>query len=84
MSFLPSHVNRIQQHDISAALKLGRVALGAFALGALAAGTLAVGYLAIGGLMVHRARIRRLEIDDLVVRHVRRAIPDGANENEFG
>jgi len=51
-------------------------ALTAVAMGALAVGTLAIGYLAIGGLAVRNARFKRLEIDELVVRRIRRARPE--------
>jgi hypothetical protein len=51
------------------------IALGAFALGAFAIGALAVGYLAINKLAVKDGRFKRLEIDELVVRRVRRARP---------
>jgi len=51
------------------------IALGAFALGAFAIGALAVGYLRISRLVVTDGRFKRLEIDELVVRRVKRARP---------
>jgi deazaflavin-dependent oxidoreductase (nitroreductase family) len=58
------------------ALKIGAQAVGALALGALAVGALAVGVLAIGRLVIGHSRIRRLEIDELVVArlHVRESL----------
>ena len=49
------------------ALKIGAESVGAVAAGALAVGALAIGALAIGQLVIGRSRIRKLEIDDLVV-----------------
>src|SRR5689334_2788783 len=49
----------------------GASAVGTLALGAIALGALAIGALAIGRLAVGSARIRRVEIDELVVRHLR-------------
>jgi deazaflavin-dependent oxidoreductase (nitroreductase family) len=49
------------------ALKIGAEAVGALAIGALAVGAFAIGALAIGRLVVGHSRIRRLEIDELVV-----------------
>ncbi len=46
------------------------VAVLALAVGALAIGALAIGTLAVGRLGVGRARIRSLEIDELIVRRV--------------
>jgi hypothetical protein len=53
------------------ALAVGAQALGALALGAIAVGALAVGALAIGRLTIGRARMRHVEIDELVVRKLR-------------
>lgn len=50
------------------ASRLGAVAIGAFATGALAIGAIAIGRVAIGRLTLGRAYIRRLEIDELIVR----------------
>lgn len=49
--------------------QIGAIAVGALAVGALAIGALAIGRLAIGRLTLRSARIGRLEIDELVVRH---------------
>jgi len=48
---------------------VGAFALGALAGGAVAFGALAIGRLAIGFLAIGKSRIRRLEIDELVVKH---------------
>jgi len=53
------------------AVSVGAQAVGALALAAVAVGALAIGALAIGRLAIGRARFRRLEIDELVVRHLR-------------
>jgi hypothetical protein len=53
------------------ALAIGAQSVGAVALGAMAIGTLAIGVVAIGRLVVGRAKIRCLEIDELVVRRLR-------------
>ena len=45
--------------------------LGAVAVGAVAVGAIAIGRLAIGSLALGRGRIRRLEIDELIVRDLR-------------
>ena len=50
---------------------VGTQALGALAIGAIAIGALAVGALAIGWLSIGRARVRRVEIGDLIVRRLR-------------
>ena len=50
---------------------IGAQAIGALAIGAIAFGALAIGALAIGSLAVGRTRIRRIEVDDLVVRRLR-------------
>lgn len=42
-------------------------AIGAMAVGALAIGAVAIGALTIGRLAINSARIRRLEIDELIV-----------------
>lgn len=47
----------------------------AVSVGALAVGALAIGYLAIGGLSVRNGKFKRLEIDELVVKRIRRAKP---------
>lgn len=49
----------------------GAGALGALAVGAVAVGAFAIGALAIGTLVVGRARFRRVEIDQLVVRRLK-------------
>ena len=46
-------------------------AAGALAVGAVAVGAIAIGRLAIGSLALGRGRIRRLEIDELIVRDLR-------------
>jgi quinol monooxygenase YgiN len=48
----------------------GAATLGALAMGAVALGALAVGALAVGRLTVGRARLRRVEIGELVVRRL--------------
>jgi hypothetical protein len=48
------------------------VASGALAAGALAIGAVAIGAFAIGRLSVRRATFGTLEIDELVVRSIRR------------
>ena len=50
---------------------LGLMSVGSTAFGALAIGALAIGALAIGRLVIGHARIRKLEIDELVVGRVR-------------
>ena len=50
--------------------RTGAKAIGALAVGAVAFGALAIGALAIKRLVVDRARIRRIDIDDLVVRRL--------------
>jgi hypothetical protein len=45
-------------------------AVGLTAVGALAIGAVSLGALAIGSLAVGKARFRRLQIDDLVVRRL--------------
>ncbi|WP_129790630.1 hypothetical protein [Sphingosinicella sp. CPCC 101087] len=55
----------------SATLTLGAARAGALAIGALAVGALAVGAFAIGRLSIGSGRIRRLEIDELVVGEIR-------------
>jgi hypothetical protein len=62
-------VTRVPRLVVGAAT-VGAVALGALAVGTLAIGTLAVGSLAIGKLGVGRARLRKVEIGDLVVRRL--------------
>lgn len=52
-------------------MAVGALALGALTFGALAIGALAIGRLAVGRLVMGRGRIRRLEIDELVVRRHR-------------
>jgi hypothetical protein len=47
------------------------LAAGALALGALAVGALAIGALAVGRLDIREARLRKVEIDDLIVRRFR-------------
>jgi hypothetical protein len=47
------------------------LAVGALAVGALAVGALAIGALAIGRLEMREARLRKVEIDDLIVRRFR-------------
>jgi hypothetical protein len=49
---------------------VGGIAIGSLALGAIAVGAFAIGRLSVGGLSVRRARFRRVEIDDLVVRRL--------------
>ena len=46
-------------------------AVGALALGALALGALAIGAIARLPMAIGRARVRRLEIDELIVRKLR-------------
>jgi hypothetical protein len=50
---------------------VGATVIWGVAIGSIAIGALAIGALAIGGLAIGRARFRRLEIDDLVVRKLR-------------
>jgi len=50
---------------------IGTKAIGTLAVGAIAIGALAIGALAIGWLSIGRARVRRVEIGDLVVRRLR-------------
>jgi hypothetical protein len=50
---------------------IGTKAIGTLAIGAIAIGALAIGALAIGYLSIGRARLRRVEIGDLVVRRLR-------------
>jgi hypothetical protein len=49
---------------------IGAAVVGAVALGAVALGAVAIGRLAIGSLALGRGRIKRLEIDKLIVHHV--------------
>ena len=49
----------------------GTKALGTLAIGAIAVGAFAIGALSIGLLSIGRARLRRVEIGDLVVRRLR-------------
>ncbi len=51
-------------HEVQARRGL---AIGAVAVGALALGAVAIGAMAIGRLTIKSARIRRLEIDELIV-----------------
>jgi hypothetical protein len=53
------------------ALKVGAQAIGALAVGALAIGAVALGAVALGRLAIGGARIKRMEIDELVVKKVR-------------
>jgi hypothetical protein len=57
--------------ETTGAKAVGAMAIGAIAIGALSLGALAIGALAIGGLAIGRARIRCVEIDELVVRRLR-------------
>jgi hypothetical protein len=50
---------------------VGAQAIGTLVIGAIAIGALAIGALAIGRLVIGQTRIRRVEIDDLVVRRLR-------------
>ena len=45
-------------------------AVGALAAGVLALGAIAIGRLVIGAVSISRARFKRVEIDDLVVRRL--------------
>lgn len=56
--------------QLSPAGALGLVAVASTAFGALAVGALAIGVLAIGRLVIGHARIRRLEVDELVIGRV--------------
>jgi hypothetical protein len=53
------------------ALAVGALAIGALAIGRLVVGRMAVGKLAVGKASLGRARLHHLEIDELVVRHLR-------------
>jgi len=53
------------------ALALGALAIGALAIGRLVIGRMAVGKLAIGKASAGRIRLHHLEIDELIVRHLR-------------
>jgi hypothetical protein len=59
-------------------------ALGALALGAFAIGAAAYGFIAIGRLVVGKARFRSVEIEELVVKHLRvdRSASSTANSPE--
>jgi len=52
------------------AAALGGLAVGALAVGAVAIGALAIGRLSIGHFSARGARIRRLEIDELIIHRV--------------
>jgi hypothetical protein len=53
------------------ALALGAVAIGALAIGRLVIGRMAVDRLAVGKASAGRIRLHHLEIDELIVRHLR-------------
>jgi hypothetical protein len=48
----------------------GALAIGASAIGALSVGALAVGVLAVGRFRLRDGRVKRLEIDELIVRRL--------------
>jgi hypothetical protein len=72
----------------NSAISLVGHALGAAAIGAAALGAVAIGALAVGRLVVGQARIRRVEIDELVVRRLRiteeLSVPDGSGSKDHG
>lgn len=49
---------------------LGAGAIGALALGATALGAIMIGRIMIGALNISRAKFKRVEIDDLVVKRL--------------
>ena len=49
------------------ALAIAATAVGALALGAVAVGALAIGKMAIGQLALGRTKVRRGDVDDLVI-----------------
>ena len=53
------------------AAAVGTTALGALAIGAIAIGALAIGKMAVGELALGRARMRRGQVDDLVIARLR-------------
>jgi hypothetical protein len=73
------------------AFALGAASAGAIAIGALAIGRIAIGRLAMGRLAMGSGRVRRLEIDELVVRRLRVVdgidipeVPEGADAQRQG
>jgi len=60
------------------AVRSGAAALGALALGAFALGAAAYGAVAIGRLIVGKARVRTLEIDELIIKRFSLGEPDSA------
>ena len=64
---LPEPLKPATLHS-SPAIAYGAMALGALAIGALAIGTLAIGRLVLGKLSIGQAHIKKLEIDDLIVK----------------
>jgi hypothetical protein len=52
-------------------IALGATAVGALALGAIAIGALAIGKMAIGELGLGRAKLRKDQVDDLVIARLR-------------
>ncbi len=64
------HRHHHHHRDYPPALSLGALALGAFATGAFAVGAFAIGFLAINRIVIKHARIRKLEVDELVIRKI--------------
>jgi hypothetical protein len=57
----------VVKRKATGASALGAGAIGAIALGAFAVGAIAVGSLAIGRIVLGSARIKRMQIDELIV-----------------
>jgi hypothetical protein len=71
MNLMPSKSARALPAAATGAHAIGTSALGSIAIGAVALGAMAIGAVSIGRLFVGRARIRRLDIDEFVVRRIR-------------
>ena len=65
MTDVREHLPATRSHNVVSATAVGAVAAAVLALGAIA-----VGRLVIGALSVSRARFKRVEIDDLVVKRL--------------
>jgi hypothetical protein len=72
----PSAPVKIKRGGGAPATRSGAAALGALALGAFALGVAAYGAMAIGRLVVGKARFRSVEIDELIVKHLRLNEPE--------
>src|SRR5688572_10196330 len=70
MNLMPSKSARALPAAATGAHAIGTSALGSIAIGAVALGAMAIGAVSIGRLFVGRARIRRLDIDEFVVRRI--------------